>query len=91
MNSTKNFAKQVLNSTLGIGKTLKLNKNNMINTILKSLVDSFCCIMIVTFTPVGLAILIAPLFTADPLWSSLFAVPFLCVGILFFAVLDRRG
>ena len=63
----------------------------MINTILKSLIDSFSCIMIVVGLAIGLPVLVAPIFTPDPLWTSLLAIPFLCVSCIFFAVLDRRG
>ena len=63
----------------------------MIKTILNTLLDSFCCLMLVSFFSLGFGIFAAPFFTPDSLWSMLFCVPFVAVGFAFFAVLDRRG
>ena len=63
----------------------------MIKTILNTLLDSFCCIMLVSFLSFGLCVLVMPFFTADPLWASLFCVPFLAVACAFLSILERSN
>ena len=63
----------------------------MIKTILNTILDSFCCLMLVSFFFLGFGIFVAPFFTPDPLWTMLLCIPFVAVALAFFAILDRRG
>ena len=63
----------------------------MIKTIINTLIDSFCCTMLVSFCSFGLALAVTPWFTWHSAWMSLFSLPFFFVGFLCLMILDRRG
>jgi len=60
-------------------------------TLISSLVDSFLCIMLVSFGALALTLIVAPFVMNDPAWHMVFAFPFLCVTCICFVILDGRG